>query len=301
MTTLLRGEPVAEEIRRAVRADLATLDDHGVTPTLGTVLVSDDPAAVSFMDRKHEACESFGIGTRRIDLPPDAPAADCYDAVEELAGDPDVSAMFVQVPLPDRVSEAAVRDRVRPAKDVDCFAHENLGRLVAGDPRVLPATPAAILELFDAYDVETQGTDVVIVGRTTAICLPLANRLLAKGPSGDATVTVCHTKSRDLGAKTRQADVLVTAAGEPGLVGADMIAEGSVVVDVSVNRVPSTDAGGADDYEVVGDVAFDAVADRASAITPVPGGVGPLTLAMLLRNVVDLAADQAGVTDAAFD
>jgi methylenetetrahydrofolate dehydrogenase (NADP+)/methenyltetrahydrofolate cyclohydrolase len=292
-TTLLRGRPLAEEIRTTVSDDLETLCSHGVTPTLGTVLMSDDAAAKSFMDRKHEVCESVGIPTERVDVAADAPAADLYAAVERLAADDDVTAVFVQVPLPEHVEDVAVRDRVPAEKDVDCFAHENLGRLVAGEPRITPATPAAVLALLRSHDVETAGEDVVVVGRTTAICKPLANRLLARGADGDATVTVCHTATRDLAAKTRSADVLVTAAGTPGLVDASMVAEGITVVDVSVNRV----AANADDgYELVGDVDFEGVREKASAITPVPGGVGPLTLAFLLRNVVDVTARANGVS-----
>jgi len=168
----------------------------------------------------------------------------------------------------------------------------NLGRLVGGDPFVVPATPAAVLALLAAHDVETAGRDVVVVGRTTAICRPLANLLLGRGPGGDATVTVCHTATRDLAAKTRGADVLVTAAGVPRLVDASMVSPGVTVVDVSANRI---ETGAGDGYEVVGDVDFESVAGIADAITPVPGGVGPLTLASLPRNVVDVTAKAAGV------
>jgi methylenetetrahydrofolate dehydrogenase (NADP+)/methenyltetrahydrofolate cyclohydrolase len=194
-----------------------------------------------------------------------------------------------------------VRARVPPAKDADCFAPANLGRLVAGRPSVVPATTAAVRRLLDAYDVATAGREVVVVGRSTAIGTPLANLLLDRD-AGDATVTVCHSRTRDLAAHTRRADVLVTAAGAPGLVDGSMISRGVSVVDVSVNRVavdgaePQAGAGGADpgdEYELVGDVDADTVRPKADAITPVPGGVGPLTLAMLLRNVADLTARQA--------
>jgi methylenetetrahydrofolate dehydrogenase (NADP+)/methenyltetrahydrofolate cyclohydrolase len=286
------GDPLAENLRAAVNEDLDALRDHGVTPKLATVLMSDDEADKAFMDRKHDLCEDAGVPTERIDVPPDAPATELYRTIERAATDDDVTALFVQVPLPDHVDPAAVRSRVPPEKDIDCFAPENLGRLVGGTPRVTPPTPAAVLRLLAAYDVETAGRDVVVVGRNTAICKPLANLLLARGSHGDATVTVCHTATTDLSAKTRGADVLVTAAGAPRLVDEAMVSDGVAVVDISVNRVGADTEGG---YDLVGDVEFESVEEKASAITPVPGGVGPLTLALILRNVVDVTARQAGV------
>jgi len=293
--TRLRGRPLADDIVASVRSDLDYLRSHGVAPTLGTVLMSDDEAAVSFMDRKHERCQEIGVATKRIDCAPDEPAGALYDAVERLADDDEVTALFVQVPLPDHVDAARVRERVPPEKDVDCFAHENLGRLVSGDPRVVPATTAAVFRLLEGYDIETPGSDAVVVGRTNAIGKPVANRLLARGGRGDATVTVCHTATADLAAVTRRADILVTAAGTPHLVDGSMVSSGVAVVDVSVNRVPEDTERG---YELVGDVDAESVGEKASAITPVPGGVGPLTLACMLRNIVDLAARQAGLDPA---
>lgn len=282
----MRGGPLADEVRAGVRRDVETLLDRGVTPTLGTVLMTDDDAATAYMDRKHEACREVGVETRRVDVDPDAPAETLYGAVERLAADEEVTALFVQVPLPAHVDAGAVRERVPPTKDVDCFAPVNLGRLVAGDPVVTPATPAAVMRLLDAYDVALDGREAVVVGRTTAIGKPTAQLLLDR----DATVTVCHSRTRDLASHTRRADVLVTVAGEPGLVGASMLSPGVSIVDVSVNRVES-----AEGYELVGDVDVAGVHETADAITPVPGGVGPLTLANLLRNVVDVTAREAGV------
>lgn len=291
-TTLIWGRSLAEDLRARVRENLSTLRDHDVIPTLGTVLMSDDDADEAFMNRKHELCEAAGIPTKRIDVPPDAPAEELYRAVERLGADGDVTALFVQVPLPDHIDASAVRSRVPPAKDIDCFAPVNLGRLVVGDPRVTPATPAAVQYLFDAYDIETVGQDVVVVGRNTAICKPLANLLLAHGPGGDATVTVCHTATTDLAAKTRRADILVTAAGVPRLIDESMVSAGVSIVDISVNRIEADVEKG---YELVGDIDFESVMEKANAITPVPGGVGPLTLALILRNIVDVTARQAGV------
>lgn len=280
---LLHGEPVAAEIRESVRERIDELREEGVAPTLGTVLVSDDAAANRFMDLKHEACRDVGVDTRDHRLDPDAPGSSVVEVVESLGADPAVDGIFVQAPLPDHVRELDVRRAVDPAKDVDCFHPTNLGRLVAGCPRFRPATPAAVRALLDAYDIPVEGRDVVVVGRSGVIGKPLANMLLEDGPGGNATVTVCHSRTADLGEKTRQADILVTAAGVPELVDASMVAEDVAVVDVSANR---TESG-----ETVGDVAFAAVREKASAITPVPGGVGPVTLAALLENVV-LAAER---------
>lgn len=285
----MTGRRLAERIEATVGTDLATLREHGVTPRLGTVLMTDDETQRRFMDLKHERCRSLGVETDRVDVPPGAPATTLYDAVESLATAEEVTALFVQVPLPGHVDARRVRALVPAGKDVDCFAPANLGRLVAGDPTVVPATAGAVCRLLDEYGVETAGRDVVVVGRDTVIARPLANLLLARGPRGDATVTVCHTATRDLAAATRRADVLVTAAGEPGLVDGAMLGEGVTVVDVSATPVERPGAS----TDLVGDVDFESASAKASAITPVPGGVGPVTMALLLRNVVDVTA--AGV------
>ena len=291
--TRLSGRDLAASVVEDVEAALETLAARGVQPHLGTLLASDDDAARAYMDRKHDRCADVGIATTRREFSGDVDPAEFYGALSALARDDDVTAIFVQAPLPDQVDAHEARARMPPAKDVDCFAPANLGELVAGDPRVVPPTPAAVVELLDAYGVGTPGRDVVIVGRTVEICRPLASLFLRRGPAGDATVTVCHSRTTDLGAKTRQADILVTAAGTPGLISAEMVAPGATVVDISANRVESEDGG----HEVVGDVDFESVAEEVSAITPVPGGVGPLTLAFVLRNVVIVTARQAGLED----
>lgn len=275
----MTGEPVAADIREEVRRRVGRLDEAGVVPTLGTVLMSDDPADERFMALKHAACERMGIATRERRLDPTASEARLHRTVERLCADTEIHAVFVQVPLPDGVALAGVRRRLDPRTDVDCFHPENLGRLVAGDPRFVPATPAAVVALLAAYDVPIDGRDVVIVGRSAVIGIPLANLLLRDGPLGNATVTVCHSRTTDLAAVTRRADVVVTACGVPELLTGSMLAEGAVVVDVSVNR-PDTGSG------VVGDVDYGSASEVAAAITPVPGGVGPVTLAALGRNVV---------------
>jgi len=286
-TERLLGEPVAEAVREDVTSRVSDLRRRGVTPTLGTVLMSDAAADERFMDLKHAACDDVGIATRDERLAPDAPATDLYRTVEGLVDDDDVDAVFVQAPLPEHVDTTAVRRRVDPQKDVDCFHPENLGRLVAGDPRFVPATPAAVRHLLADYDVELDGRDVVVVGRSDVIGKPLANLLLQDEAGGNATVTVCHSHTADLAATTQGADVVVTACGVPELVDGSMLSPGVVVVDVSANRRETVDG----DVEVVGDVEFESARETAAAITPVPGGVGPVTLATLLSNVV-LAAER---------
>lgn len=260
-----------------------------MSPTLGTVLASDDPAHQRFMDLKHAAAAAVGIETRDVRLTADARSPRIERAVGELAHDPAVHAVFVQFPLPAHADTAAVRRQVAPRVDVDCLHVETLGRLVAGHPRFVPATPAAVLRLLDHYDLDTAGRDVTVVGRSAVIGRPLSNLLWQRVPSGDATVTVCHTRTRHLEAKTQAADIVVTAAGQPGLVDGSMLADGAVVVDVSANRLPA-------DGTVVGDVDEGSAAAVAGAITPVPGGVGPVTIAMLLENVV-LAAERQHIGD----
>lgn len=288
----MRGTPPSEAVHTTVRENLDNLRNAGVSPTLGTVLMSDDDGDVAFMNLKHERCNEAGIPTKRIDIPPDASPEKLYRSIERLGDDDEVTALFVQTPFPEHVDVAAIRDRVPPAKDIDCFAPENLGRLVAGHPRVTPPTPMAVRYLLAAYGIETTGQHVVVVGRTTAICKPLANMFLVRGPHGDATVTICHTATRELAAVTSDADILVTAAGVPNLVDESMVSAGVTIVDISVNRVETdTDR----DYELVGDVDFESVRAKARAITPVPGGVGPLTLAFVLNNIVEVTARQVGV------
>lgn len=288
-TELLHGDPVAAEIREPVRRRVSHLRDLGAVPTLGTVLVSGAAPDNRFMDLKHEACADVGIQTRDYRLEPETSEARVLDTVNALSSDPDVHAIFVQTPIPDHVSEPEVRRAVDPAKDVDCFHPTNLGRLVTGDPRFLPATPAAVRTLLEVYEIPVAGQDVVIVGRSNVIGKPLANMLLEKGPMGNATVTVCHSRTSNLAKQTMQADILVTACGVPELVDGSMLTEGVAVVDVSANR--------SDSGETVGDVAFESARQKANAITPVPGGVGPVTIAALLENVVLAAERQTDGTD----
>lgn len=276
----IRGEPVAAGIRKDVSERIADFRARGIVPSLGTVLMSNSESDQRFMELKHTACDEMGIRSRDLQLDPDASERELHRAVDRLCSDPDIHGVFVQVPLPEHVDVRALRERIAPEKDVDCFHPENLGRLVAGDPRFVPATTAAVCRLLESASVSLDGQHVVIVGRSPAIGLPLANWLIHT----DATVTVCHSRTTDLSAVTRRADVLVTACGVPELIDGSMLSAGVVCVDVSANRQES---GG-----VVGDVEYESALSVAEAITPVPGGVGPVTLASLLQNVVDAVERQ---------
>ncbi|MFB6126057.1 MAG: tetrahydrofolate dehydrogenase/cyclohydrolase catalytic domain-containing protein [Halolamina sp.] len=292
MTEVIDGEAVAQDVRDDVSAAVETLTEAGHTPGLATVLMSPDPAAETYVSMKQRDCEEVGIESHHVELDTDAPPERLYEAIDDLNEDPAVDGILVQKPFPDHVPEREVLSRVDPAKDVDGFHPENVGRLVAGDPRFKPCTPHGIQKLFEAYDVDTEGADVVVVGRSDIVGKPLANLLLQKTPTGNATVTVCHSRTDDLAAHVGRADIVVAAAGVAELVTGEMLSEGSVVVDVGINRVEvDTEKG----YELVGDVEYDSAAEVAAAVTPVPGGVGPMTRAMLLYNTVKAARDRSGV------
>ncbi|MFW6449207.1 MAG: tetrahydrofolate dehydrogenase/cyclohydrolase catalytic domain-containing protein, partial [Halobacteriota archaeon] len=292
MTTIIDGNEIGDEIREGLAEPLATLEDAGVTPGLATVLMSEDPASATYVSMKQKALEEVGIDGLHYELEPDAPAEELFATVDELNDDPSVHGILVQMPVPDHVDSWAVLNRIDPAKDVDGFHPENVGRLVAGRARYKPATPHGVQRLLQAADVETEGADAVVVGRSDIVGKPMANLLLQKGPVGNATVTVCHSRTDDLAEKTRQADIVIAAVGYPGLVDGSMLTEGAVVIDVGVNRVEADNERG---YELVGDVDFESAKEVASAITPVPGGVGPMTITMLLWNTVKAAGDIEGV------
>ncbi|AWB27070.1 tetrahydrofolate dehydrogenase/cyclohydrolase catalytic domain-containing protein [Halococcoides cellulosivorans] len=284
MTTVIDGNAVASDLRDRLTGRIDDLATEGVTPTLATVLMSDDPASETYVSMKQSDCEEVGIATRDVEIDPDAPAERLFDTLDDLNSDPEVDGVLVQMPTPDQVADSEVIRRLDPMKDVDGFHPENVGLLVRGDPRYKPCTPHGVQHLLDHAGVETEGADVVIVGRSNIVGKPLANMLLQKTAGGNATVTVCHSRTDDLAAHTGRADIVVAAAGVPELVDGSMLAEDSVVIDVGVNRVETEDGS-----TLVGDVAFDSASELASAITPVPGGVGPMTRAMLLYNTVKAA------------
>ena len=278
--TVIDGAAMASDIRGEVAERVAKLTAGGVTPGLAAVLVGDDEPSRIYVGAKERACAEVGIRSERYELAGDATEDDLLALVRRLNDDSTVHGILVQLPLPQHISVLAVHEALSVAKDVDALTPNSVGRLVRGEATFLPATPYGIVELLARTGIETSGREVVIVGRGALVGMPLAIMLAQKTPRGNATVTVCHTGTRDLGAHTRRADILVAAAGRPGTITADMVKPGAAVVDVAVNR---TDAG------LAGDVAFDEVAEVAGWITPVPGGVGPLTVAMLLVNTVTAA------------
>ncbi len=292
MTTRIDGNAVAADIRESLTARIETLQSEGVTPGLATVLMSDDPASETYVSMKQRDCAEVGIDGIHVEIDTDAPADELYDELERLNADPDVHGILVQMPLVEQVDTRRVLRSVDPLKDVDGFHPENVGRLVAGNDRYRPCTPHGVQKLLEAYDIETEGADAVIVGRSNIVGKPLANLLIQKADDGNATVTVCHSRTDDLAEKTRNADIVVAAAGMAEFIDAGMISEGATVIDVGINRVDADTEKG---YELVGDVEYDSVAEKAGAITPVPGGVGPMTRAMLLYNTVKAASLQTGV------
>ncbi len=292
MTELIDGKAVAAEIRESLTASIDTLDDAGVTPGLATVLMSDDPASETYVSMKQRDCEEVGINGIHIEIDPEAPAEELFDTIDDLNADPEVHGILVQMPVPDHVDKREVLRSIDPAKDADGFHPENVGRMVAGHARFKPCTPHGIQKLLESADVDTEGKDVVVVGRSDIVGKPMANLLIQKDKGGNATTTVCHSRTKDLAAKTREADIVIAAAGVPEFITGDMLSEGTVVIDVGVNRVDADNEKG---YELVGDVDFDSAKEKASAITPVPGGVGPMTRAMLLYNTVKAASEQHDV------
>jgi methylenetetrahydrofolate dehydrogenase (NADP+) / methenyltetrahydrofolate cyclohydrolase len=278
--TVIDGKAMAAEIRAEVAERVAKLVARGLTPGLAAVLVGDDEPSRIYVGAKERACAEAGIRSERHELPSDASEDDLLGLVRRLNEDRVVHGILVQLPLPEQISVLAVHETLSVDKDVDALTPNSVGRLVRGEATYLPATPFGIVELLARTGIETTGRDVVIVGRGALVGMPLAIMLAQKTPRGNATVTLCHTATTDLAAHTRRADILVAAAGRPGTITADMVKPGAAVIDVAVNR---TDAG------LVGDVAFDEVSEVAGWITPVPGGVGPLTVAMLLVNTVAAA------------
>jgi len=285
---LIDGAAVAREIRAEVARDTADLVSRGVTPGLAVVLVGDDPASAVYVRSKGRACEEAGMHSVTIRLPAETSQDELLDHVDRLNADPAIHGILVQMPLPKHMRPDAVIRRISPAKDVDGFHPVNVGKLLIGErDGFAPCTPAGVQELLVRSGVETRGADCVIVGRSNIVGKPMAALMVQQGAGADATVTVCHSRTRDLAAHTRRADILVAAIGRARFVTADMVKPGAVVIDVGVNRVDEPRA--KNGYILAGDVDFAPVSQVASLITPVPGGVGPMTIAMLLRNTVKAA------------
>ncbi|RQG96414.1 bifunctional methylenetetrahydrofolate dehydrogenase/methenyltetrahydrofolate cyclohydrolase [Natrarchaeobius chitinivorans] len=292
MAEIIDGNAVADDVRQSLTDAIETLADAGARPGLATVLMGDDPASETYVNMKQRDCEEVGIEGTHVDVDGDASPAQLYDTLEDLNTDPDVHGYLVQSPVPDHIDYREVIHRIDPAKDVDGFHPENVGRLVAGNDRFRPCTPHGVQKLLEAYDVDTEGKDVTIVGRSRIVGKPLANLLIQKADDGNATVTVCHSRTENLAEKTRSADIVIAAVGVPEFVDGSMIGEGATVIDVGINRVETDTEKG---YELVGDVEFESAKEKAGLITPVPGGVGPMTRAMLLYNTVKAASIQEDV------
>jgi methylenetetrahydrofolate dehydrogenase (NADP+)/methenyltetrahydrofolate cyclohydrolase len=284
---IIDGKRVADEIRGELQGRLDRLRARGVNPGLTAILVGDNPGSQLYVKMKGKACEEMGMAHQTLEMPKDTTEAALLQEVARLNRDPQVHGILVQQPLPPQISvDAAVR-AVDPLKDVDCFHPENVGLVLIGSPRFAPATPAGVVELLVRSGNPPAGQDVVIAGRSNIVGKPLAALLMQKAKNANATVTVVHSATRDLAAHTRRADILVAAMGAPQTIRADMVKDGVVVIDVATNRIP--DASKKSGYRTVGDVDFEAVRLKAKAITPVPGGVGPMTIAMLLSNTVRAA------------
>jgi methylenetetrahydrofolate dehydrogenase (NADP+)/methenyltetrahydrofolate cyclohydrolase len=293
--TIFDGKAFAAELAAELKTRVDSLIARGHTPTLAVVLVGQNPASLSYVRGKAKACARLGIRSVDRSLPASSTAGDLEAVVEELNRDSEVDGILVQLPLPEHIDSDPILQSINPEKDVDGFHPVNLGMLMRGTPRFLPCTPLGIVRILQSSGVDTEGKEVVVVGRSNIVGKPIAMMLMQKLEFGNATVTVCHTRTRDLAAHTRRADILIAAAGVPGAITADMVAEGAVVVDVGMNRV--ADATKKRGYRLVGDVDFEGVSEKASLITPVPGGVGRLTVAMLLENTVLACERRAGIRD----
>ena len=284
---ILDGKVIAQEIRAEIKTRVSELKEQGVVPGLGVLLVGDDPASRSYVTAKEPACEEDGIYSKEEKLPAGATQEEILDVVRSFNADEKINGVLVQLPLPDSSMEPSVIAEILPEKDVDGFHPVNVGRMMLGLPAFLPCTPHGVLQILKRSGIETNGAHVVVIGRSNIVGRPLVNLLSQKSELGNATVTMCHTRTKNMAELTRQADIVVAATGWPGTVTAEMVRDGAVVIDVGVNRIPDdTKKSG---FRLVGDVDFGPVAKKASAITPVPGGVGPMTITMLLANTVESA------------
>ncbi len=285
---LIDGKKISQQIRDEIKDKAAQLKaESGVIPGLAAVLVGENPASQVYVRMKRKACDEAGFYSDEIRLADSITEAELIQTIETLNGRSDIHGILVQLPLPSHISTETILEKVSPEKDVDCFHPYNVGKLLIGEPVFAPCTPAGVQELLKRSGISTQGKRVVILGRSNIVGKPMAALLLARGEVADATVTICHSKTADIAAETRQADILIAAIGRAHFVTKEMVKEGAVVIDVGINRVAHPDD--PKKNKLVGDVDTDAVAEIASAITPVPGGVGPMTIALLLQNTLHSA------------
>ncbi|MCE5251695.1 bifunctional methylenetetrahydrofolate dehydrogenase/methenyltetrahydrofolate cyclohydrolase FolD [bacterium] len=287
MARLIDGKAIAQEMQEEMKAKVAGLKEKGIVPGLAAILVGDNPASHTYVRNKEKACERVGIFSDTYRLPASTTEGDLLALVDDINHNNRFHGILVQLPLPEHIDEGKILLKINPDKDVDGFHPVNVGKMVVGQPCFLPCTPHGCKILLERSGIETDGKHLVIVGRSNIVGKPLANIMLQKEKGANAIVTVCHTGADNLSYYTRQADILVVAVGRPDVVNGDMVKEGVVVIDVGTNRIddPSKKSG----VRLVGDVDFDSVAPKASAITPVPGGVGPMTITMLLHNTIESA------------
>ncbi len=275
---IISGNKIAKQLRKDLKAEVEQLkEEHGVTPGLTVVLVGEDPASKVYVRNKHRACERVGMVSNVVRLPEDSSHEKVMETVRELNDNPDVHGILVQLPTPDQIDDEEIINTIDPAKDVDGFHPVNMGKLLAGQPELVPCTPTGVMYMLDTLGIDLSGKEAVIVGRSNIVGKPQALLLMYR----HCTITICHSRTQDLAGHLSRADIIVAATGVPKMITADMVKPGAVVMDVGINRL--------DDGTLVGDVDFEAVKEVASAITPVPGGVGPMTIAMLLQNTVRAA------------
>jgi methylenetetrahydrofolate dehydrogenase (NADP+)/methenyltetrahydrofolate cyclohydrolase len=290
---IISGKEISKQIREELKADVEELKSkHDVTPGLVTILVGENPASISYVTAKQKTAHKLGFHSIQDDQPADISEEDLLALVEKYNNDPKIHGILVQLPLPKHIDETKVLYKIDPDKDVDGFHPVNVGKLMIGEAHFLPCTPAGIQEMLIRSDIKTEGAEVVVVGRSNIVGKPIANILLQKAPGANATVTICHTRTKDMAEHCKRADIIIAAAGFPNAVTADMVKDGAVVIDVGVNRVGEKPSKKNPDKMVAilkGDVDFDAIKEKAAAITPVPGGVGPMTITMLMKNTVKSA------------
>jgi len=290
---IISGTETAKAIREELKTEVEELNrKHNIVPGLVTILVGEDPASQSYVAAKNKTAHALGIHSEQVTLAADTSEQELLDLVDKYNKDTKIHGILVQLPLPKHINEAKVLYAIDPAKDVDGFHPVNVGKMMLGEQCFLPCTPHGVLELLTRTGVETSGAEVVVVGRSNIVGKPVANLMLQKRDGGNATVTLCHTRTRDMDFHTKRADILIVAAGVANMIKADQVKDGVVVIDVGVNRIGMADSGKA---ILAGDVEFDSVKEKAAAITPVPGGVGPMTITMLMKNTVQSARQHAGL------
>lgn len=297
MAAIIDGKKIAEDIRREIKAGTAALKEkHGLVPGLAVVLVGNDPASETYVRMKKKACAEMGITSFEFLLDASAPERELLELIDSLNARDEVNGILVQLPLPKQIDEQKVISKISPQKDVDGFHPVNVGKIVTGDDDAFyPCTPYGIQEMIVRTVPDISGKHLVVVGRSNIVGKPIANMMLQKNKRANCIVTVCHTAAADIGYFTKQADILVAAAGHPSTITADMVKDGVVVIDVGTNHIPHPDD--PSKTKLVGDVDFEGVSKKASAISPVPGGVGPMTITMLLRNTLKACALQHGIKD----